>query len=163
MSLYSALLGQKHVPTLNAPVPTLANRSFFIQNTVFLSTTPLASGGALLGTSDIVKLMDLPANAMPIRAWLRVITANDGAASATINIGVYKVSDDTAVDADGLVATADAKATAETITLGAGSMLATTGFKKAAVDSYIGAAMAVACTAASVVPKVQVIVECIAL
>jgi hypothetical protein len=163
MSVYSALSNQKTTRTIAGPVPDLPNRSFFIQNTVYLSSTPKASGGSLLATTDIVKLMDLPTGVMPIRAWIRILTANDGAASATINVGVYKVSDDAAVDADGLVATADAKATALTTTIGAGAMLATTGFKPAAVDSYIGAAMAVACTADSAVPRVQVIVECLPL
>lgn len=163
MSVYTALKTQKSLQSGTGPAPSRGNSSFFLQNTVFLSTTPTAAGGTLLATTDVVKLIDLPAGVMPLRAWIKIVTANAGAAAATINVGTYKVSDDSAVDADGLIATADAKATAGTVTLGAGALLATTGFKPAAEADYIGAAMAVACTAASTVPKVQVVVECLAL
>jgi len=162
MAKYTALTSQKNIPTLEGAKPTLSNASFYLQNTVYMSTTPHAAGGALLTVNDVVPLIDLPVGVMPVRAWRRVLTANDGAAAATIDVGVYKSSDDSAVDADGLIAAADAKAAAGVTTLGAGAMLATVGFKPAAEASFIGASMAVAATAASVVPRIQVIVECVA-
>lgn len=80
--------------TGGAPAQTFAQFGVLMAK-VDLSVNNLAAG-------NVLRVLNIPLGLMPMALGVKVTTA-DSVAAATADIGLYKVYDDSAVDADGLI------------------------------------------------------------